>query len=263
MITRKFPTILTAWRGLIEELAYKTPPSRAVKWGVNACYPDMLQIEIEDILNDDQLETGLASFTKGRWSRFLRTYLRPDFPQWIEAAIARLKECAPRPYVESYSININETPPKLTQSRINYSGGGRRGHNHGSCLSSVQFRLYPKPRVILYSRACCIDKAGLLDLFLMHHLALRVGESIKKEKMPATWILSMGFISAITQVFYTYQFKLPTDTHLLHKAIARFAQQESYSKYGPVRRIRKRKEEFKNHGRVLKSVPVSELSLEF
>jgi hypothetical protein len=255
LITRRFPTIYTAWRGLVEELAYKSE-DYAINWGMHAAFPDLVEVQIDDPAKDEKLDFGISSYTKSRWTQFLKKYFRPDFSNWIDASIKRLQDAPHRPYVAAYSMNIN-TPPERRNGR-NFSGGPR-DHNYGGCLSSLQIRIKPEPTVILYSRACAIDKTGFIDLVLLHHVAKRM----PYKGVKATWVLSLGFISAISQIFYIHQFKRPLRGHALRKRVTHLLSTGSDHNYGPLKRIYKRKQEFSEHGRVLRSCPVSELSLEF
>jgi hypothetical protein len=257
MISREFKTIYGAWRGLVDELIYKpeVEGQKVINWGMHAAYPDLVEVRIEDASLDEDLDLGISSYTKTRWRMFMKKYFRPDFSQWIDSSIERLEQAPHRPYVAAYSMNINE-PPGRREGR-NFSGGPR-AHNYGGCLGSVQIRIKPEPKVILYSRACALDKTGFIDLCLIHHVAKRL-EAAGYKPTGAVWVISLGFISAITQIFYIEQFKRPLKGHALQKRISHLLNTGSDHGYGPLKRVYKRKSEIETR----KKVPVSSLSLEF
>lgn len=270
MITRSFKHILDAWHGLVKELAYE--PSCKIglgvrevytkpwlRWGVCMGFPDVTEIDIVDMANDPGVHLGMSSYTKSRWTRFLRRYFRPDLPQWIDGAIEKLTKYPNRPFVASYSININVDDEE-----------GRTGHNYGGCLSSLQVRVCPQPTVILYSRACQLDKIGLLDLILMHLVAKRVMTNLDDifqhhiEKVAGRWIISLPFISAISQVYYTNRFNMPMNGHALERRI-RINRERTMGdvNFGPLKRLLKRNQQLKEHGEIPGSCLVKDLKLEF
>ena len=240
MIERKFPNLLTAYQGLTNELAYSkdiTP----LKWGVCLGYPEILSVEIDNVLDNDNMNLGMASYTKSRWTRFLRRYFRDDLADWIDESMAKLKKYPSRPFVASYSVNLNT------------------GHNYGGCLSSLQIRISPTPQVILYSRACHIDKVGFLDLALIHVIARRMG----LPKVSGVWVVSNGFISAISQIYYLQRFNKPVEGHRLQRAMRRLTDVPYEDiKFGPLKRGRKRMMALEEFGEIPNSISVSNLSIE-
>lgn len=255
MITRNYSDIYTAWRALVDELCYSrplnsiTPAVKPLRWGVCVAYPDLLEATIDDALKDEGMHLDMSSYTKSRWTRFLRRYFRPDLGEWIDVSMKKLQKYPSRPFVASYSISLNIDDED-----------GRVGHNYGGCLSSLQIRIHPRPTVILYSRACQMDKIGFLDFTLMHLVAKRMG----LEKIQAVWVVSLPFISAISQVYYTRRFKLPMKGHILERRIRqnRDRPMEDVT-FGPLKRLIKRNQQFKEHGTIPRSVPVKNLTLEF
>lgn len=263
MIQRTYPDTLTAWRSLVEELCYHTKDVGGLCWGVCIAYPDLLEVEIKDALLDNEMHLGMSSYTKSRWTRFLRRYFRTDFQSWIDKSIDQLTVYPSRPFVASYSVNLNE-------ESIQLGVGAHGGHKYGGCLSSLQIRIHPIPTVILYSRACQMDKIGFLDFTLMHLVAKRMSvhpyfkKTKRITKIEARWVASLPFISAISQVFYTNRFKLPMKGHALERRIRQNRNRPIEDViYGPLKRLIKRNAQMKEFGEIPNSCPVKELSLEF
>jgi hypothetical protein len=240
MIQRKFNTLLETYRGLTDELAYDKT-LRILRWGVCLGYNGILHVEIEDILNNDNMTLEMASYTKTRWTRFLRRYFRNDFSGWIDESIYKLRKYPSRPFVASYSVNLNT------------------GHNYGGCLASIQIRICPSPEIILISRACHLDKVGFLDLSLMNVVARRIGYSAVK----GSWLVSNCYISAISQIFYIKKFNLPLKGHRLEKTLHRLYDVDYDDiKFGPLIRGRKRIMALEQFGYVPNSIKVKDLSIE-
>lgn len=254
MIQREYKDVLDCWHGLTRELSYSrlwkcsSPPTR---WGVCRGYPDIVECQIEDLLKDRNLHLDMCSYTKSRWTRFLRRYFRPDLPQWVDDSMDKLRKYPSRPFVASYSINLN---PESKMIGV----GAHGGHNYGGCLSSVQMRIKPTPEIILYSRACQVDKIGFLDLTLMHLIAKRMGVP----KVKGRWIISLCFISAVSMAFYVKRFNLPLKGNILTGRIENLLK-NTESEYGPLKRTLKRNREIQETGTIPGSVPVRNLSLEF
>lgn len=240
MIQRNFPNLMGTYRGLTDELAYSrdiTP----LKWGVCLGYNQPLSVDIDDLLHDDSMSLGMASYTKSRWTRFLRRYFRDDLAQWIDRSMEKLQRYPSRPFVASYSVNLNT------------------GHNYGGCLASLQIRISPRPEVILVSRACHLDKVGFLDLALMNVVARRMG----CDKVSGTWVASNCFISAISQIFYLKMFNMPTVGHRLEKSMKRLTDVDYEDiKFGPLKRGRKRMMALDEVGHIPNSILVKDLSIE-
>lgn len=239
MIERQFPNLMTTYRSLTEELAYdKSLP--VLKWGVCIGYQDLLSVKIDDLMHNDEMTLGMASYTKSRWTRFLRRYLRDDFAEWIRGSIAKLNRYPSRPFVASYSVNLNT------------------GHNYGGCLASLQIRICPQPEVILVSRACHLDKVGFLDLALMNVVARAMGY----EKVKGSWVVSNCFISGISQIFYLKMFNMPTEGHRLERTMKRLTDVDYEDiKFGPLKRGRKRMMALDEHGHIPNSIMVKDLSI--
>ena len=239
MIERKFTNLLSTYRGLTDELAYnKELP--ILKWGVCIGYNGILSVEIDDLLDNDTLTLGMASYTKSRWTRFLRRYFRDDISTWIDESMAKLRRYPSRPFVASYSVNLNT------------------GHNYGGCLASLQIRIHPTPEVILVSRACHLDKVGFLDLALMNVIARRMGCS----KVRGSWLVSNCFISGISQIFYLKMFNMPTEGHRLEKTMKRLTDVDYEDiKFGPLKRGRKRMMSLDEVGYIPNSIDVKNLSI--
>lgn len=240
MIERQFPNLMKTYRGLTEELAYNlTLP--ILKWGVCVGYEDLLSVKIDDILENEGMTLGMASYTKSRWTRFLRRYFRDDISEWITGAVAKLNRYPSRPFVASYSVNLNT------------------GHNYGGCLASLQLRICPEPEVILVSRACHLDKVGFLDLSLMNVVANVMGY----KKVKGSWVVSNCFISGISQIFYLKMFGLPTQGHRLQGTMKRLTD-VSYDdiKFGPLKRGRKRMMALDEYGHIPNSIMVKDLSID-
>lgn len=239
MIQRQFPNLLTTYKSLTEELAYdKTLP--VLKWGVCVGYVDLLAVKIDDLLDNEEMDLGIASYTKSRWTRFLRRYFRDDIQQWIRDAVTKLRRYPNRPFVASYSVNLNT------------------GHNYGGCLASVQIRICPEPEVILTSRACHLDKVGFLDLSLMNVIARSLGY----EKVKGQWIVSNCYISAISQIYYVKQFDMPIKGHRMERTLWRLTSVDYDSvKFGPLKRGRKRMMALDQFGYIPNSIAVKDLSI--
>jgi hypothetical protein len=263
MIHRSYNDIYTTWRSLVDELCYGnqnvkgafTPQGAnhvlvyPIRWGVCMSYPDLLEADIEDALYDPGMHLDMSSYTKSRWTRFLRRYFRPDLEEWVDRSMEKLQKYPSRPFVSSYSININVEDEE-----------GRVGHNYGGCISSLQIRLNPRPTVILFSRACQMDKIGLLDFILVHLIAKRM----QLEKVSARWVVSLPFVSAISQVYYVKRFNLPLKGHRLERRIRQNSDREIESvTYGPLKRLLKRNKQMKEFGTIPHSVPVAKLTLNF
>jgi hypothetical protein len=255
MITKSYKNILDAWHGLTQTIMYSRG-IKPIKWGICCGYPDIVEADIKNLLDDAGATLGMASFTKSRWTRFLRRYFRPDLPAWVERSVQKLTKYPARPFVCSYDLSHNVE-----------DAAGRQGHNYGGCLSSLQIRIFPVPSVILYSRACMLDKIGLLDLALMHHVSRVLKESLEKRgrKTPVvkgTWVISLGFISGVSQIYYTYRFKLTLKGHILEKRV-RDRANDVTSNFGPLKRLIKRRAQLKEFGEIPNSCAIKDLSLDF
>lgn len=255
LIIRSFPTILTAWQGLIEELAYRADSVGAIgQGGITTSFPDGVIVEIKDILKDEELHLDMSSYGKTRWKQFLKRYFRPDLEEWVTETSIELSNLK-KHQVASYSVSYN--PERVVAGRKGY-GHSKGGHRHGACLSSLQLQYFPKPKVILFSRASQIDKAGFLDLSLMHLVARETGW----EKVGGTWVISMGFIAAVSQMFYIRRFNKKLKGHSLEKSTRRFWHDNHMdASYGPQKRSIKKAQEFKRLGTIARAVPVSHLNL--
>lgn len=239
IIERKFSNLTATYRGLTEELAYDRH-CKTLKWGVCMGYDGMLSVEIDDVLHNDGMNLGMASYTKSRWTRFLRRYFREDLDEWIDESMAKLNRYPSRPFVASYSVNLNT------------------GHNYGGCLASLQIRIAPHPEVILVSRACHLDKVGYLDLALINVIASRMGVP----NVRGSWVVSNCFISAISQIFYLKQFNMPLESHKLARSMRRLIDVDYEDiKFGPLKRGRKRMMDLDTYGSVQNSIDVKDLSI--
>jgi hypothetical protein len=214
---------------------------KPLKWGVCIGYDGLLSVEIDDVLHDDNMSLQMASYTKSRWTRFLRRYFRDDISSWIDASMAKLQRYPSRPFVASYSVNLNT------------------GHNYGGCLSSLQIRICPRPEVILTSRACHLDKVGFLDLALINVVARRMG----LKAVRGSWVASNCYISAISQIFYLKMFNMPTAGHRLERTMKRLTDVDYEDiKFGPLKRGRKRMMALDEFGHIPNSIKVKDLSIE-
>lgn len=246
MIQRKFSNLMSTYRGLTEELAYDRDIN-PLKWGVCLGYDGMLSVEIDDLIHDDTMSLGMASYTKSRWTRFLRRYFREDLASWIDRSMDKLMRYPSRPFVASYSVNLNT------------------GHNYGGCLASLQIRVSPYPEVILVSRACHLDKVGFLDLALMNVVARRMAahKEFRGNEVRGSWIASNCFISAISQIFYLKMFDMPVEGHRLQRTMKRLTDVDYDDiKFGPLKRGRKRMMALDEHGHIPNSILVKDLSIE-
>jgi hypothetical protein len=258
MITRKFPSILTAWLGLIDELAYHHKEVDTVgQGGITTSFSDGVIVEIKDLLKGDDLHLDQCSFGRARFTQFLKRYLRPDFGKWIDDTSSGLAALN-KHQVASYGINLN---PEFEQIGRKGYGSSSKGHRWGSCLSSLALQHFPKPKVILVSRASQLDKAGFLDLSLMYLTAKRTGW----ERVSGTWIVSMCFIAAVQQMYFVRRFNKPLKGHSLEKSTRRFWHDDpdKDAHYGPQKRAIRRALEFQKKGTISRSCAVSELSLDF
>lgn len=251
MITREFSTVLSAWHGITRELSYGEGPF--LRWGLCLGYPDILEVTIYDLLKDEKLHLEMSSYTKSRWTRFLRRYFRPDLPDWIHTSLKKLQKYPNRPFVASYDITKNP------EAKI-IGVGAHGGHNYGGCLSSLQIRIKPVPTVILISRACQVSKIGFLDLTLMHLVAKEMGFT----RVVGQWVISLPFISAVDMIFYLPKFKQPLKDHNLHRRIIGLQKRDNGEEvYGPLKRLFKRNKQLASIGHIPGAVPVSSLSLNF
>src|SRR4051812_10148205 len=107
MIIRSFPTILEAWHGTIDELAYDSERIGAIgSGGITTSYPDMLCVEIEDATIGANLHLDMSSYGKGRWTTFLRRYFRPDLSSWVDSTTRQLSGLK-KHQVAGYEVNPN------------------------------------------------------------------------------------------------------------------------------------------------------------
>lgn len=258
MIRRKYGTILEAWHGTIEELSYHHREIETVgQGGITTSYADGVIIEIADALSDtERMHLNMCSFGKTRFTQFLKRYFRPNLAQWVDDSVKQLGNLN-KHQVAGYEVNVNPLYENI--GRKGY-GSSSKGHRHGACLSSLQLQHFPKSKVILFSRASQIDKAGFMDLSLIRLVALRTGW----KEVSATWVISMGFIAAVSQMYYIRRFGKTLKGHSLAKSTERFWHDDHMeAKYGPQKRSIKRAQEFLRTGTVSRSCPVDELSLEF
>lgn len=257
MITRKFTTISEAYLGLIDELSYHHKKIETVgAGGITTSFADGLVVEIKDILQGDDLHLDMCSFGKGRFKQFLKRYFRSDLGKWVDKTAEELVHLN-KHQVAGYEINPN---PEFAQIGRKGYGSSHKGHRHGACLSSLQLQHFPKPKVILFSRASQLDKAGFLDLSLMHLVAKRTGW----EEIGGTWVISMAFIAAVAQIYFVKRFNKSLKGHSLERSTRRFWH-DNYedAKYGPQRRSIKKAQEWMRDKEIYRSCPVSELSLDF
>lgn len=257
MIHRQFPTIFEAWQGLIDELAYHHKEVDTVgAGGITTSFSDGLVCDIDDLLGGVPLHLDMSSYGQNRWKTFLKRYFRPDFAGWVDSTVEQLGNLK-KHQVAGYSISYN---PQFKQIGRTGYGSSSAGHRHGACLSAVQLQHFPKPKVIVVSRASQIDKAGFLDLALMNRVAERTGW----EKVSGTWIVSMAFVAAVSQIFYVARFKKSLRGHSLEKSTRRFTLSDwREAKYGPQRRSIKKAQEWRETKKIFRACSVNELSLEF
>jgi hypothetical protein len=257
MIFRRFPTIYEAWRGLIEELAYRHEEIDTVgAGGITTSYADGLVCDIDDLLGGIPLHLNMSSYGQNRWKTFLKRYFRPDLKDWVDHTVTELGNLK-KHQVASYSISYN---PAFAQIGRKGYGSSSKGHRHGACLASLQLQHFPTPKVIVVSRASQIDKAGFLDLALMNRVAVETGW----KEVSGTWVVSMAFIAAVSQIYYAARFNKSLKGHSLEKSTRRFWLDDwREAKYGPQKRSIKKAEEWKDTGKIFRACPVSELSLEF
>ncbi len=257
MIFRHYKTIFEAWQSLIDELAYHAESVEAIGvGGITTSYPDGLVCDIDDLLGGESLHLDMSSYGRNRWKTFLKRYFRSDFASWVDSTVEQLGNLK-KHQVAGYSISYN---PEFKQIGRKGYGSSSKGHRHGACLSAVQLQHFPKPKVIIVSRASQIDKAGFLDLALMNRVASRTGW----EKVAGTWIVSMPFIAAVSQIYYSERFQLSLRGHSLERSTRRFWLDDwRLAKYGPQKRSIKKAQEWLENEKIFRACPVSELSLEF
>ena len=245
MIIKTYPDPLSAWHGLVDTLAYRLN-KQSLKWGSCLAYPSLVSVEMDDLAVDTGLHLNMPGFTKGRWKQFLREYCRPDVCEWIGESLENFKRYPERPFVAGYDFNPNVK------------------HKYGACLSSFQIRLKPQPAVIVSSRASQLDKAGFLDLVLMHLVAKEMVTRGIPQPICGLWNISLAFINCVGQLFYLKRFDRPLQGHGLEREIAQHAR-ESWedAQYGPHRRALKRNLQLDETGDIPGSVAVRELSLQF
>lgn len=257
MIQRRFGTIFEAWQGLIEELAYRHEDIDTVgAGGITTSYSDGLVVDIDDLLGGKPLHLDMSSYGQNRWKTFLKRYFRPDLSRWVDDTVIQLGNLK-KHQVASYSISVN---PAFAQVGRKGYGSSSKGHRHGACLASLQIQHYPAPKVIVVSRASQLDKAGFLDLALMNRVAARTGWN----EVSGTWVISMAFIAAVSQIFYVARFGKSLKGHSLEKSTRRFTLPDwRDAKYGPQKRSIKKAQEWKEKKSIFRACPVEELSLEF
>jgi hypothetical protein len=248
---------------MIDELAYDSKKIKAIgSGGITTSYPDIVCVEIVNALTNDGLHLDMSSYGKNRWRTFLKRYFRPDLSKWVGETTLELSRLK-KHQVAQYEVNPN---PLFKQIGRKGYGSSSAGHRHGASLSSLQIQMYPTPKIILVSRASMIDKAGFLDMTLIHLVAkqMKLISGDRLEKIQATWICSMPFIAAVVQMFHVRRFKKPLKGHSLEKSTRRFWHDDwRDAKYGPQKRSIKKALEFQKLGTIPRSCPVSELSLEF
>lgn len=157
----------------------------------------------------------------------------------------------------------------------------------GNCMLGWDFRggdRYGQPTLTMHSRVSYIAYIGGLDLALCHVLAREIGKKIgvSPEDFAFRWYLSSSqfhFFKSIPALFghdieelmRTERGEYPSSKHPTLKGVRKWwggiiDKYESGvpvadEKYGPLKRIRRRYEEYKGE-QFLPSVPISELSLE-
>ena len=259
LIVRRFSNPYEAWRRIIDELAWrhkKIEGGTVGQGGITTSYADGLIVEIDDLLAGKPLHLDMSSYGQNRWKTFLKRYFRPDLQSWVDSTVKQLGNLN-KHQVASYSISYN---PEFAQIGRKGYGSSSKGHRHGACLASLQLQHFPKPKVMVFSRASQIDKAGFLDLALMNRVAARTGW----EKVSGTWIISMAFIAAVSQIYYVARFDKSLTGHSLEKSTRRFTLDDwRDAKYGPQKRSIKKAQEWRETGKIFRACPVSELSLEF
>jgi hypothetical protein len=257
MIVRHFKTPYEAWRGVIDELAYHHEDIDTVgAGGITTSYADGLIVEIDNLLSGTPLHLDMSSYGQNRWKTFLKRYFRPDLAEWVRANANQLNGLK-KHQVAGYSISQN---PEFAQIGRKGYGSSSKGHRHGACLASLQLQHFPKPKVIVVSRASQIDKAGFLDLALMSRVAYYTGWN----HVGGTWIISMAFIAAVSQIYYVARFGKSLRGHSLERSTRRFTLPDwREAKYGPQKRSIKKAQEWRETGKIFRACLVNELSLEF
>ena len=220
--------IKSCFHEMIDGLAYQYNQDVG-KWGICYGYIQPLCIEIDDVTNDCDMTLSFAGFTKSRWTKLLKSYIRPDFQEWVHKTCKRLEKYPNRPFISEYQPSPNTSRKNETL------------HAYGNCLVSIQIRLWPQPTVMLYSRASALDKTGLCDLALIHVISRELKSVMvnKPDTIRGQWTIGLAYISAVAQTFYVTRFNKPLKNHRLRIPIERFLSQAddmSQVKYGPVRR---------------------------
>jgi len=243
MIVRQFPTLKTAWHGLIQELLYENREDEYLRWSIGTAFPSPLVVEIDDILSDCNLSLGMTGYSSKRWKTFVRRYLRSDIQSWIGASVKQLLANKGEGMVCGYKTSLSP-------------GAHHQGHyDYGQCLEALHFRFFPSPTTIMYSRTCCLDRAGILDIALLNALARETG----MKKMRGVWMLCSAFVSFAGQIFYSARF--PRKMRMNHHLDKRIVPLKE-SKWGVWAKKLERKEEWLKYGRLKDDILIRDLTLD-
>jgi hypothetical protein len=250
--------LVSVWRNVISELAFVYP--RALTWGLAVGYREPLHVHFENVFDDQNMCLDMAGFTTARWTRLMNLYFRSDLEGWIRESAQVFTKYHKRPIVRGYQPNRNTE------------------HSHGSCLQAVNLRLFPQPNISIISRACLIDRTGLIDIAVMNTIARYFKASLPIDaplEISGDWIIHCPYINSYTQAFHLVRFGLikpdfsnmdsVLKNHVIGKRVAAvYARLKDYEdiKFGPMKRSAKRIISWTKHGMIHRNKLIRELSFD-
>jgi hypothetical protein len=262
MLNFSAPGLVAGWQLAINTLAFDY--SEALTWGLAAGYREPIHLHFDNVLDDQDMQLNMAGFTTARWTRLMNLYFRYDLEGWIKESAQVLTKYHKRPIVRGYQPNRNTE------------------HSHGSCLQAVNLRLFPQPGISIISRACLIDRTGLIDLAVMNTIAryfrseyAEIDHNLYDIPITGDWIIHCPYINSYTQAFHLIRFglinrdfsnqKAVLDKHIIGQRVAAvYARLPDYEdiKFGPMKRSAKRIIAWVNTGEIHRNKLIRELSLD-
>lgn len=137
-----------------------------------------LQLRVDSMAYDFDVKEAWTS--KGRWNTLIRQYIdKYALENWLTLIDTKLKGTKRGAAV----MRTKEVQPRR---------GATTTRAWGSCMLGVSYRRFPRPTIILHSRATYLGYIGQLDIGVMHALAHEVASvqaGVEPEDIRFVWNL--------------------------------------------------------------------------